>query len=121
MGYLYLSGTVLLTVYGQLVLKWRLGRYGALPDEHGAKFWFVTKLFLDPFILSGLAGAFLASIFWMAAMTRFDVSYAYPLTSSAFILVLVFSVLLFNEPLTWHKVAGVVLVMAGIAVASQSR
>ena len=29
--YLYIVGTVLLTVYGQLVLKWQVGRLGALP------------------------------------------------------------------------------------------
>ena len=28
MGYLYIAGTVLFTVYGQLVLKWRIVNYG---------------------------------------------------------------------------------------------
>ena len=53
MGYLYIMGTVMFTVYGQLILKWRIERYGSLPDPFGGKLFFLLKLLFDPFILSG--------------------------------------------------------------------
>ena len=53
-------------------------------------------------------------------MTKFDISYAYPFMSSAFVLVFLLSVVLFEEVVTWQKVAGLLLIVAGIIVTSRS-
>jgi len=45
-------------------------------------------LLLNPWIISGLAAALLASVTWMAAMTRLPLSHAYPFTTLAFVLVM---------------------------------
>ena len=55
----------------------------------------------------------------MAAMTRFDLSYAYPFTSLSFVLVLALSVHLFNEPVSLPKVLGLALIISGIIVGSR--
>ncbi|WP_345986113.1 EamA family transporter [Sulfurimonas sp. HSL-1656] len=120
MGYFYIFATVLFTVYGQLILKWRIEKFGALPEGLAEKIFFLLKLLFDPFIFSGFLAAFIASLFWMAAMTKFDVSFAYPFMSGAFVLVFLFSVFLFNEPVSWHKVVGLILIVAGIIVTSRS-
>ena len=120
MGFLYIFGTIFFTVYGQLILKWRIGKYGQLPDSLLEKLTFLFHALLDPYIISGFVSAFIASFFWMAAMTKFDLSYAYPFMSLAFVLVLFLSVLLFKEPLTSHKVIGILLIVAGIIIASKS-
>lgn len=120
MGYFYIFGTIFFTVYGQLVLKWRILGVGSLPDASFAKMLFLMKLLFDPFILSGFISAFIASFFWMAAMTKFDLSFAYPFMSGSFVLVFFFSVFLFHEPVTWEKVIGLLLIVAGIAVTSRS-
>ncbi len=54
MGYLYIAGTVLFTVYEQLVLKWRIVNYGAMPEEFGDKLVFLFKLLFDPYVFSGI-------------------------------------------------------------------
>lgn len=120
-GYLYIAGCVFFTVYGQLILKWRMNlQTQPLPDENFGKIFYLIKLIIfDPFILSGLASAFLASLFWMAAMTKFSLSFAYPFMSSAFVIVMFFSVLLFGEVLNIHKLIGTSLIVAGIVVLSQ--
>jgi len=120
MGYFYILGTILFTVYGQLILKWRMNAIGLLPEPTLEKILFLVKLVFDPYIFSGFVAAFVASIFWIAAMTKFDVSYAYPFMSGAFILVFIFSVFLFHEPVSWYKVMGLVLIVAGIVVTSRS-
>lgn len=120
MGYFYILSCIFMTVYGQLVLKWRINRYGELPEGLHEKFGFFAKALLDPFILSGLCAAFAASLFWMAAMTKFEISFAYPFMSLAFVLVFVFSVALFGETVTPQKTAGVLLIVAGILVTSFS-
>lgn len=118
MGYLYIFGTIAFTVYGQLILKWRINQYGALPISGGEKLHYLLKLALDPFLLSGFASAFVASMFWIAAMTKFDVSYAYPFMSMAFVLVLILSALFFKEPVTLSKIIGMALIVLGIIVTS---
>jgi multidrug transporter EmrE-like cation transporter len=119
MSYVFVSCTVLLTVYGQLVIKWRVGKAGAFPTDAGDKILFLLQLLLSPWVISALAAALLASVTWMAAMTKLQLSHAYPLTSAAFILVMLFSSLLFDEPLTVAKIVGATLIIAGIAVGSQ--
>lgn len=116
MGYLYIFGCILFTVYGQLVLKWRMNLKGQLPPELTHKFIFMAKLFLDPWLISGFAAAFVASLFWMAAMTKFEISFAYPFMSASFILVFILSMLIFGETFTWGKVLGLVLITTGIIV-----
>ena len=116
MGYLYIFGCILFTVYGQLVLKWRMNLKGQLPLELSEKFIFMAKLFLDPWLISGFAAAFVASLFWMAAMTRFEISFAYPFMSLSFVLVLILSIYVFGETFTWGKVLGLLLIAAGIIV-----
>ena len=119
MNYVYIFGTVLFTVYGQLILKWRITMYGSLPDLFQEKVLFLLKLFLDPYILSGFFSAFLASLCWMAAMTKFDLSHAYPFMSLSFIIVFIMSGLLFNEPINMLKISGLFLIIVGIIIGSQ--
>ena len=119
MGYLYIATTVLLTVYGQIVLKWQVGLAGPLPVEAAEKVLFLLRLLLNPWVLSGFCAAFLASIAWMAAMTKFQLSYAYPFMSLNFVLVLGLSVWLFQEPVSAAKMVGITLVVLGIIVGSQ--
>ena len=120
MGYFYIFGTIFFTVYGQIVLKWRMNGMGSLPEGTGDKVIFLIKVLFDPWVFSGFFSAFIASFFWMAAMTKFDISYAYPFMSSAFVLVFLLSVILFNEAITWNKVIGLLLIVAGIVVTSRS-
>ncbi|WP_240376785.1 EamA family transporter [Bacillus piscicola] len=120
MGYVYIFGTIFFTVYGQIMLKWRISKYGSLPEETLDKISYLFRLLLDPLILSGFLSAFVASLFWMAAMTKFDISYAYPFMSLSFMLVFFLSIFLFQEPVTTHKVVGLGLIVAGIFVTSQS-
>lgn len=120
MGYFYIFGTIFFTVYGQIVLKWRINGVGSLPEGFTNKVFFLIKLLFDPWIFSGFAAAFIASFFWMATMTKFELSFAYPFMSGAFVLVFLLSVVLFHEAVTWQKVIGLLLIVAGIVVTSRS-
>ena len=115
-GHLYILTTLLCTVYGQLVLKWQMGGAGPLPAGAGDKLLFLLQQLLNPWIISGFVSAFLASLAWMAAMTRFDLNYAYPFMSLAFVVVMGFSVLFLGEQLSAQRVAGTLLVVAGLVV-----
>jgi drug/metabolite transporter (DMT)-like permease len=110
---------ILLSVYGQLVIKWRVNQSGALPVELAKKTMFFVRLLLDPWIISVMVGGVIAALTWFAAMTKYELSYAYPFVSLAFVLVLILSAIFFHETVTVPKVLGVVLVTAGLIIGSQ--
>jgi len=115
--FLYILGTVVFTVYGQLILKWRIGKYGQLPELPADKVVFLLKAVFDPFIFSGLFAAFIASLFWMAAMTKFEVSFAYPLITAGLTFITVFfAIVILNESISLNKIFGVLLIMSGVLV-----
>jgi multidrug transporter EmrE-like cation transporter len=117
--HLYIAGSILLTVYGQLVLKWQVASAGALPAAAADRIGFLVRLVLSPWVLSGLAAAFLAFLCWAMALTKFQLSYAYPFMSLAFALVLLLSALLFREELTLPKILGMLLIVLGITIGSR--
>ena len=118
-GYVYVLGSVLCTVFGQIVVKWQVAKAGALPATISEKIPFLLKLVLNPWVMSAMAAGFLALVCWLAAMTKFELSYAYPFMSLAFVLVLILSAILFHEAVTLPKVLGVLLVISGLIVASR--
>ena len=118
-GFAYILGTILFTVYGQLVAKWQVAKVGALPASFSERIPFMLHLLLNPWLVSSIAAGFGALLCWLSAMTKFELSYAYPFMSLAFVLVLVLSVLLFHEALTAAKILGVLLIIAGIIIGSR--
>ncbi len=118
-NYVYILGTIVFTVYGQLILKWRIAGLGIeVPNESSMveKILILGKLLLDPFVMSGFASAFIASLFWMIAMSKFELTHAYPFMSLAPALVLVFGFLALGEPMTLGKVLGLLFISAGIII-----
>lgn len=115
--YLYIFGTLFFTVYGQIVLKWRLsGMKVILPEGFMDKIIYLVKLVFDPFIFSGFVSAFVASLFWMAAMTKFEITQAYPFMSLAPALIFVIGIFFMGETYSIGKLLGLILIMIGIIV-----
>ena len=117
--YYYIFATIGFTVYGQLIMKWRISNYGPLPEDLLTKIKFLFFLLFDPFIFSGIVAAFLASFAWMAAMTKFELNHAYPFMSINFIIVLLLSGWLLNEPVTLQRMVGVSLIALGTVVGAR--
>ena len=103
MLYLCIFGTIVFTVYGQIIFKWRINHFGDLPGGVYDNILYLLKLMINPFIFSGFLSALVAALFWMAAMTMSDISYAYPFMSLSFILVLIASSIVLGESITLNK------------------
>jgi drug/metabolite transporter (DMT)-like permease len=52
-------------------------------------------------------------------LSQLELSRAYPFVSASFVLVLLFSALIFHEPLTSLKLLGAVLIVSGLIVGTQ--
>lgn len=119
MAYLFIALTTLLGVYGQLILKWRIGRLDAFPAAAGERVRYVTAFALDPWVLTAMAGAVVAAGCWVAALSRLSLSEAYPFVSATFVLVMIASAVFFDDRITVLKAAGAALIVLGLVVGSR--
>lgn len=106
--------TVVCTVYGQLIIKHEIDRLDDIPSGIDMFGFFFQLIFTRPLVFSGFAAAGVASLFWMAALSRLDLSFAYPFMALNFVAVLFFSALWFDEPLNAGRSIGLVLIVAGV-------
>ncbi len=111
--------TILLGLYGQVVFKWQVSQARSVPADVIGKLGFVFDMLTNPWILSSLAAAFIGMVTWMLALTKLDLSYAYPFTSLSFVLVFIASAVFFHEPVSATKLVGMVLIVAGVVVGSR--
>jgi multidrug transporter EmrE-like cation transporter len=117
--YLYIFATILFTVYGHLIMKWQVVKAGQLPEAVWDKLLFVGNLFINPWIISGAIATLFSAAAWMLAMTKIELSAAYPFTVLSFVMVMLLSVVLFHESISAAKIIGSLLVIVGILVVSQ--
>jgi multidrug transporter EmrE-like cation transporter len=116
LGFIWIGAAILLTVYGQLVVKWQVNVTGVRPTGLSENLEFLFRMVTNPWVLSGFAAAFCASMAWMLAVSRLNLSYAYPFMSVMFPTILVASALLFNETIRPGNILGVGLIVLGIVV-----
>ena len=116
-SYLYVILCLILTLYGQIIIKYRIDLYPKINGDLLYTFKKVLLLFLDPYILSGLFSALIASFFWMMALTKISLSRAYPIMASAPIIIVLLSTIFLKEDLTPGKLIGSLLILLGIYLA----
>jgi len=80
----------------------------------------LAKLATNPFVLGGFALIFSGSIFWLSVISQVPLSYAYPMLSTSYILVVGASWLVLGEQITWLRLAGVLVIMAGVSLVARS-
>lgn len=120
LNHLYIFLTVSFAVLSQLIIKWQMTKI-SLEDATSMydKFLFAFSMLHNPYIVLSILLTLLSGLSWIIAMTKFDISYAYPFTALGFVFILFFSYILFNETMTISKLIGVSLIIFGIFVISK--
>ena len=109
---------IVMVVYGQLVLKWQAGQV-TLPENWSGKIVEILRLVLNPWVASGLFAAFIGALAWIAALTRLDLSHAYPFTALTIVIVVIASFFVFHEGFSWIRGMGIFLIVSGLVVLSR--
>jgi drug/metabolite transporter (DMT)-like permease len=112
----FIFSTILFTVYSQLIMRWQVSLAGPLPMDMSSKLNYILTLLINPWVLSGILATFFAGISWMLAMTKFEISYAFPFVSLNYIIILFSGFLIFNESISITKILGSALVILGIVI-----
>ena len=74
------------------------------------------KLFFDPLILLSLSLAFIASFFWIRALSTLDISRAYPITMLSPVFIFIYAGFFLNEKISMLNIAGLVIMIAGLVL-----
>ena len=112
---------VLLVVYGQLIIKWRVQLMAASASFTEDKLARMLAYLSDPYIVSAYLAALASSIAWIFVLERHPLTLAFPLYIGLIVLmVIVAGVAMFDEQMTASRVAAVVLILAGVSLGSRS-
>lgn len=119
-NHFYLLLAISFGVASQLIIKWKMGQFSFSDYETMTdKFLFAFSMLFNPYIIISLVFTLLAGVTWMIAMTKFEISYAYPFTILGLIFVTIFSVLFFGETISTTKIVGILFVVVGIFIISR--
>ncbi len=112
-----LLGGVALNAAAQLFLKSATRASGALVGDTGAVSWVsAAHLLQAPPLWAGLSCYAVSVFLWIGGLSRVPVSIAYPLLSIGYIINAFAAAVLFGEALSFAKLAGIALIVAGVLV-----
>lgn len=108
--------SVLLGAGGQVLLKMGALRVGPTADV-GLLLW---RIVTSPPILAGFGLYAVASVLWIAVLSRAPLSLAYPMLSLGYVIVLLASAYVFGETIPAVRVAGIAAIVLGLVLVSSS-
>ena len=116
---LILTG-VMLNAAAQLLLKVGSRAISGLAFNLANGWTLAERIALNPPILAGLACYVISVVFWILALSRVDVSIAYPMLSIGYIVTAMAGWLLLAESLSVTRVAGIFIIIAGVWLVARS-
>lgn len=111
---------VLLNTAAQVLLKVGMKTIGHF-DFVFSNFWPIfLRVLQSPAILGGLFLYVLSVGFWMMALSRVDVSYAYPLSSLGYVFTALAGYFLLQESLSLSRILGIFVILGGVYLVSKN-
>ena len=117
-GSFYIWTSIILGVCGQLLFKQGALQLGRIEFQMRPLTAIVTQMLTSPPLLLGFACYGGGTFFWIIALSKVDLSYAYPMLSIGYVLVFFFSWWLFKEAMTPLRLLGTVVVCLGVYLIS---
>ncbi len=119
MNILFILVAVFIGVVSQLMVKKGLNLLGPLDFSTGLLRNYL-KMFASPYVFWGIIIYCLSIFFWLYALSRVDLSFAYPFLAVSYVLILLFSWMFLGESISMLRIAGVVVICFGVFLISQS-
>lgn len=109
---------VILGSVGQISLRYGASRLGNLHSGEGVMSSLVGALrgIFTPYVFFGFCLYALSAVIWIFVLNQVKLSFAYPMISLSYVLVVVLSALLLHEKVPMVTVAGLVLISIGVSL-----
>jgi multidrug transporter EmrE-like cation transporter len=122
LDFLWVLSGVLLNAVAQLLLKAGANSAGEISMSAGAPALFRTALGLahHPGILGGLACYAISVVVWIIALSRVEVSIAYPMLSIGYVVNAMLAWWLFGEDVNLQRWLGIGVIIVGVILVARS-
>ena len=117
---LYILIAVLAAATAEVLLKQGMARVGAVTITLDQLWSVLRRVGTNPYVIVGLVVYVCSMVFWLVALSRVDLSYAYPFVSLSYVAVLIASWRLFSEDITLVRLLGTTVVGLGVFLIAQS-
>lgn len=104
--------SVLLNASAQILLRWGARRTEDAGGPAGIDG--LLSSLLSPGVIAGLTCYGLSVLAWLQVLSRADASFAYPFLGLGFAVVAVAGWWILGEPMTARRIAGTIVIMAGV-------
>ena len=111
---------VLLNAGAQLLLKAGTNSVGVFAFSSDNLVPVGWKLATEPHIMGGLACYVLSVIVWIMALSRVEVSIAYPMLSIGYVVNALAAWYLFGEAVSLTRLAGIGIIIVGVYIVARS-
>jgi multidrug transporter EmrE-like cation transporter len=111
---------VLLNAGAQLLLKAGTNSVGAFEYSVANIVPIGWKLATEPHIIGGLGCYVISVVVWIMALSRVEVSIAYPLLSVGYVVNAIAAYYLFGEAVTPMRLTGIAIIIVGVWVVARS-
>ena len=111
---------VLLNAAAQLLLKAGTNTVGQFEFSGANILPIGMKFALEPHILGGLTCYVVSVVVWIMALSRVEVSIAYPMLSVGYVVNAVAAWYLFGEQVTLERMVGIGIIILGVFVVARS-
>lgn len=110
-------GTILFTVFTQLIIKWQVKFIGSFPVKFEEMVSYFENIIINKWIISAIIASFLTMFLWILILNEVELSYAYPFyIGLTFSFITVLSVLFFGESISIQKSISILLILVGIII-----
>lgn len=116
----FIAVSICAGVAGQLVLKRGMTVLGAQSLTSTNVFDVALRMVLSPWVIGGLAIYVAGTFFWLMVLSRVDLSFAYPMTSLSYLLIVLSSWYFLGESISPLRIVGVLTIVAGVSLIAQS-
>lgn len=114
-GYLFLAVALVLNATANILLKIGAAQLGGLDEPN-----LVRRLITNYYLPAGLSVFALNVVFYVLALTRLNLSVAYPIMMAGGVVIIVAaSILLLHETLTIRQTLGLLLLIVGIVLVAE--
>lgn len=110
---------IFLAVIGQILVKKGLNSFGQIDFSSGLIRNFV-RIYLSPMVLIGTFIYLSSAFFWIYALTKVDLSFAFPFLSLSYVLIILASWLLLGESIPLLRWIGVIVICIGVFLVSKT-
>jgi drug/metabolite transporter (DMT)-like permease len=80
----------------------------------------LLRLFMNWQVLSGLALYGLSAILWIMAISKVQLTFAYPMVALGYVIVFAASYFIFGDDLNAWKISGLAFIIIGVVLVSRS-